>query len=119
MGIPERSNVTLFSAMTGWNASAIQLGTLAAEANSVVMYRMLGMAGLWSMPPSEMMRMSAEKGPAFIEGFVNATEAAGAGKPMDEVVTAFAEPLERTARSNRHRLERRGPKLTMGIESED
>lgn len=114
---PDRGN--LFEALSDWHSGVVRMGALAAEAQSVVVYRVLGFAGFWSVPPSEAVRMTAEKAPAFFESWVGASEAAGRGASFDAVVTAFAEPLEKAAQSNRQRLERRGPRLGYGFDPED
>ncbi|APZ53681.1 antifreeze protein [Salipiger abyssi] len=109
----------MFGQFNAWHESAVKLGLLATEAQSVVAYRMLGFSGLWSVPPSESIRMVAEKTPAFLTGWWDASQAWGNGASPEAVLVAWAEPLEEAARENRQRLARRGPKVTLGLETED
>ncbi|ANT61432.1 MULTISPECIES: antifreeze protein [Roseobacteraceae] len=103
-----------FGALTG---SMMRLGMLSAEAQSVIALRMLGFAGMWSVPSTEAYRMTAEKGPAFVQGWMRASQAMMMGAPAGTVITAFSAPLERKARSNRKRLSRRGPQFRPGQRS--
>ncbi len=62
-------------------------GVMLAEAQTVVLLRLWGMAGLWPVGPSESTRMVAEKWPAFLH---------------DAALT----PIARKTRANSRRLVR-------------
>ena len=100
----------MFAQMLAWQRSALKVASLAAEAQQVMAYRTLGMAGLWSVDPSENVRMVAEKSPALMQSWWSASRAVMGGAAPERVVLAWAGPLERRARSNRKRLAKRGPK---------
>jgi hypothetical protein len=87
------------------------LALLAWETQLVMTMRVLGMAGVWSVVPSENARMVSEKAPAWAEATQAATGAALAGKRPDEVAAAWAKPLRRRTSANALRLGRRGLKL--------
>ncbi len=89
--------------------TGIQALSLMAEAQSVMMYRMMGLSGMVSLTPLEKRRMLQEKPPAFAEAMMAATLAMLAGKAPTTVMEVSMEPLRRTARSNRQRLARRHP----------
>lgn len=90
--------------------SGIQLSALAWEAQMVVSMRMMGMAGLWSVTPSENHVMTAEKPEAFAKAASAAGKAAIAGKRSDEILNAWTRTLRRQTGSNMRRLAKRGPK---------
>lgn len=92
--------------------SGATLAMLAWETQLVMSMRLLGMAGLWSVVPTENARMMSEKGPAWAEAAQAATGAAMSGKRPDEVAAAWARPLRRHTSANARRLVRRGPKLS-------
>lgn len=77
------------------------------EAQAVIGYRMLGMAGLWPVAPSEMWRMTFEKGPAFAAANQGAMTAALAGQSPDKIAAAWLKPISGHTRSNEKRLSRR------------
>ncbi|SDE83456.1 hypothetical protein [Limimaricola pyoseonensis] len=85
--------------------------SLMAEAQAVIGYRMLGMAGLWAVTGSETDRMLAEKAPAFAEAMRHGGRAMIEGRRPDQIALAAMQPLGRKAAANRRRLARRGPKL--------
>ena len=89
------------------------LGMLAAETQMVMAMRIAGMAGAWSVLPSENQRMIDEKGPAFMEAAADAWMAAVAGKRPDQVLDAWTTSLRRKTGGNARRLLRRGPRLTI------
>ena len=91
--------------------SGADLAMLAWEAQLVMTMRLMGMAGLWSVVPTENGRMMSEKGPAFLEAAQSATQAAMTGCRPDQVVVAWARPLRKRTRANAHRLSKRGPRL--------
>lgn len=103
--------MNMFQDALAWQRSMLQLGALVAESQQVIAYRTLGMAGVWSVEPSENVRMVNEKGPAFMQSWWNASRAAMDGAAPERVLDAWTGPLEREARSNRKRLERRGPNI--------
>jgi len=91
-------------------ANALQIGFVMAEAQSVIAMRMMGMAGVWSVPKTENARMLSEKVHAFIKGSTDAGLAAASGKSPDAVTAAAIKPIRRATRSNHRRLTKRGPK---------
>lgn len=91
--------------------TATTLWWLGLETQMVMTYRMMGMAGLWSVTPSEDSRMVTEKLPAFNLAAAAGTRALLSGKRPDEVMLATARPLRRKTRSNVRRLSKRGPQI--------
>lgn len=91
--------------------TGVALWTLMSEAQAVMAYRMMGMAGYWTVHNTENERMYSEKGPAFVEANLAATRAAIDGKRFDQVAQAWMQPLQRKVSSNRRRLAKSGPKL--------
>jgi hypothetical protein len=83
---------------------------LGVETNSVIMLRMMGMAGVWNTPFDENWRMVAEKPKAFLKAGTNGVLAAMEGKDAVKVVDASLKPLNRATTSNRQRLAKRGPR---------
>lgn len=55
-----------------------------AEAQMVIGFRLMGMAGGWPVLPSESARMVQEKGPAFVKAAGAATAAAMKGTPRSD-----------------------------------
>ena len=94
-------------ARTGWT-----MAMLAWETQVVMTMRLLGMAGAWSVLPSENARMASEKAPAFAAAAHAATRAVVAGRRPDAVAAAWARPLRRRTSGNARRLARRGPRIT-------
>ncbi len=86
-----------------------QTALLAWESQMVIAMRLMGMAGAWSVLPSEDRRMVAEKPPALAEAAMAAGRAAMSGKRPDQVGTAWARSLRGTTGPNMRRLARRGP----------
>ncbi len=84
---------------------------MAAEAQAVIAYRIFGMAGIWSVTPSENSRMVSEKGPALMAANLAAWNAAMRGQRPDQVYSAWLAPIGRETRSNALRLGKRGPKM--------
>jgi len=82
-----------------------------AEAQTVIGYRLMGMAGFWSVTPSENSRMVAEKIPAFAASMRGGAMAAMSGKPPAQIIDAAVRPLGRKTRANSRRLAKRGPRL--------
>lgn len=88
-----------------------QMTLLAWEANMVSAMRLMGMAGLWSVLPSEDRRMVEEKPAAFLAAAQAASLAAVTGRRPDQVATAWSRSLRGRTGANARRLARRGPKL--------
>ena len=84
--------------------------TLAAEAQTVITLRTLGMLGLWNTGKSENQRMVSEKTQAFTEAAQAAAFAIARGQRPDQVVLAGLKPLRRKTRPNVARLTKAGPK---------
>lgn len=103
--------MNIFEDALSWQRSMLQLGSLVAESQQVIAYRTLGMAGIWSVAPTETKQMVNEKGPALMQSWLGASRAAMDGAAPDRVLDAWTGPLERKARSNRKRLARRGLNL--------
>lgn len=82
-------------------------GRMLGEANAVIGYRLLGMAGLWPVAPSETMRMTLEKAPAFAAAQMAAWQAVLSGSSPDRVMAAWLRPIGRRTRANQRRLARR------------
>ena len=93
--------------------TSLGLGMLAAETQMVMAMRIAGMAGAWSVLPSENQRMVEEKGPAFAEAAYVVWIAMLAGKRPDEVLDAWTRSLRKKTGGNARRLARRGPRLTI------
>ena len=91
--------------------SGSDLAMLAWETQLVMTMRLMGMAGFWSVVPTESDRMMSEKAPAFAEAIRAATGAAMSGCRPDEVAVAWARPLRKRTRANARRLSRRGPRF--------
>ena len=100
--------------MLAWQRSALRVASLTAEAQQVIAYRALGFSGLWSVDPSESLRRVTEKSPALMQSWWSASRAVMGGAAPERVISAWATPLERKARSNRKRLQRRGPNTGFG-----
>jgi hypothetical protein len=89
----------------------LEMGQLMLETQMVMTYRILGLAGLWTVNKSENRRMVAEKAPAFIKASQAASAAAARGARPDEVVAAWVQPLRRATSSNAKRLGKSGPRF--------
>jgi hypothetical protein len=88
-------------------ALGVRTAQMLVEANTVIAFRVLGMAGGWPVSPSENSRMVLEKGPAFIRAYGDAAQAVMKGKRPDEIAEAALRPISRKTRSNAKRLSRR------------
>ena len=91
--------------------SAMLLNRLAWEAQMVVGMRMLGMAGLWSVPSGESDTMFSEKPPVFANAAVAASAAALRGGRPDQIMDAWTRTIRRKTGANVRRLSKRGPKI--------
>ena len=86
---------------------------LAAEAQTVIALRTLGMLGLWNTSPGEYSRMGFEKAEAFSQAAMAATTAAMNGARPDQVAMAAIKPLQRKTKSNVARLMKAGPRTKL------
>ena len=84
--------------------------TLAAEAQTVITLRTLGMMGLWNTGKSENQLMVSEKTQAFTQSAHAAAAAIARGARPDQVAIAGLKPLRRKTRTNVARLTKAGPK---------
>ncbi|MEE4189408.1 MAG: hypothetical protein V2I76_13290 [Roseobacter sp.] len=91
--------------------NSMQMAMMAAEAQAVIAMRLWGMAGVWSVPPSEKTRMVSEKLRAATISNGAAVQAALRGGGPDQVFAAALKPYRRRTRANSRRLTRRGIKL--------
>lgn len=91
---------TMQAGFAGWR--------MMAEAQTVIAYRMLGMAGIWATDGGENSRMFSEKGPALWSAQMAATSAMMRGARPDEIFSAWVKPIGLKTRSNASRLSKRG-----------
>jgi hypothetical protein len=90
--------------LLGWQTSV-----MLAESQAVIAMRLMGLAGVWAVGPSETLRMVSEKPAAYARAAEAAGRAAFAGKSPHQVAGAALKPLRRKTRANSRRLARRGP----------
>lgn len=90
-------------------ALSLKTGMMLMEAQAVIAMRMLGMAGMWRVTPSEVARMSSEKVAAVGQSAVAASQAVMTGKSPAFIADVALKPIARRTRSNVKRLARRGP----------
>ena len=88
----------------------LNTGVMMAEAQTVVVLRLWGMAGLWPVSPSETSRMVAEKWPAFLSAYGAAGAAAMKGHGPHRIAAAALRPIARKTRANSRRLVRARPR---------
>lgn len=88
----------------------ITMTMMSAEATAVIAMRLMGMAGLWSVPEGENLRMVQEKNVAFAQAGLAAATAAMAGHAPAMIASAAVKPLRRATRLNTRRLTRSGAK---------
>lgn len=88
--------------------NAMQVCFVLAEAQGVMAMRLMGLAGVWSVPKTENRRMLSEKVFAFVKGTTDASVAAWAGKSPDKVAALAIKPIRQTTRANHKRLTKRG-----------
>jgi hypothetical protein len=86
--------------------------SLAAEAQTVIALRTLGMVGLWNVSHDEHSRMVSEKTEAFAQSAKATAKAIARGHRPDQIAMAGMKPLQRKTRPNVARLTRSGPKTT-------
>jgi hypothetical protein len=90
-----------------WWSLSVRTAQMLAEAQTVIAFRLMGMAGGWPVTSSESRRMVLEKGPAFVRAGGAAMQAAMKGRRPDQVLGAALSPIGRKTRSNARRLSRR------------
>jgi hypothetical protein len=84
----------------------LRTGVMLAEAQTVIVLRLWGMAGLWPVSPSETTRMVAEKWPAFLHAAGAAGAAAMKGQEPHRIASAALRPIAKKTRANSRRLAR-------------
>ncbi|WP_420556399.1 antifreeze protein [Roseovarius sp.] len=89
-------------------SNAFQAAMIVAEAQAVIAMRMWGIAGVWSVTPSENSRMVSEKAFALTRAATDAGTAALRGRRADQVVAAAMKPIRQKTRANARRLAKRG-----------
>ena len=77
---------------------------LSFEANTVIGLRMMGLAGLWPVAPSEISRMITEKQFAFARSATAAGMSAISGNLPDQVLKAAIAPVRASTTANVKRL---------------
>jgi hypothetical protein len=88
---------------------SLKTGMMLMEAQMVIGMRMMGMAGMWRVTPSENSRMVSEKLEAVQQSAMSATRAALQGKSPAVIVDHALKPIRRRTKANAKRLTRRGP----------
>jgi hypothetical protein len=88
---------------------SIRTATMLAEAQMVIGMRMLGMAGMWRVSPTENARMVSEKVSAVQDATLAASKAAMQGKSPATIADHALKPISRRTSANAKRLSRRGP----------
>ncbi|WP_128516268.1 antifreeze protein [Tabrizicola thermarum] len=88
---------------------SIRTATMLAEAQMVIAMRLLGMAGMWRVSPSENARMVSEKMDAVQQSAFSATRAVMQGKSPAAIADVALKPISRRTSANAKRLARRGP----------
>lgn len=97
-----------------WWAIGLRTAQMMAEAQTVMAFRLMGLAGTWPVSPSESSRMISEKAPAFLRAGGAAMQAAMQGKRPDQIFDAALKPIGRKTRSNAKRLSRSRTKSRAG-----
>tara|TARA_R110000787_G_scaffold19617_2_gene58699 strand:- start:1188 stop:1499 length:312 start_codon:yes stop_codon:yes gene_type:complete len=90
--------------------NAIQLAHIMAEAQSVIGMRLMGMAGLWSVPASEDRNMILKKIQAMVRAGTDVTVLMLRGGRPDQIAAAALKPYRQKTRANAKRLGKRGLK---------
>lgn len=96
------------SNMFDYLSAGANVWRLGVETNSVILLRMMGMAGIWNTPFDENWRMVAEKPKVFIKSGRDGMVAAMEGKDPAKVVNASIKHLNEATNENRKRLVDRG-----------
>ena len=86
---------------------ALEVTRMMVEAQQVIVLRMTGMAGVWSMGSEEHQRMVEEKVAAMTESARAVVVAGMAGKSPGTVAMAAIRPLRRRTRANASRLRKK------------
>lgn len=89
---------------------SINTTVMLAQAQSVIAMRMMGMAGVWTVSPSENNRMVAEKMRAGMQSGLAAQRSALSGGSLTDIAEAALAPVKRATAANARRLTRGGPK---------
>ncbi|MDN5786294.1 antifreeze protein [Pseudorhodobacter sp.] len=89
---------------------SVEMGMMMAEAQMVIVMRMMGMAGVWNVTKGENKRMVSEKTTALIASGFAAQKAIAAGADPTGAALAAMRPLRSKTRANARRLSGRGPK---------
>jgi hypothetical protein len=84
--------------------------SLAAEAQTVIALRTMGMLGLWNTSAGENKRMVAEKTEAFTKSAIAAGGAIARGASPHQIALAGMRPLRAKTKPNVARLTKAGPK---------
>ena len=79
-----------------------------AEAQAVIGFRVLGMAGIWSVSPNENARMITEKTKALRQSASAASRSAMQGNPLEKVFSSALIPIGNKTSANYKRLSKRG-----------
>lgn len=96
------------SNMFDYLSTGANVWRLGVETNSVILLRMMGMAGIWNTPFDENWRMMAEKPKVFINSGRDGMVAAMEGKDPAKVMDASIKHLNDATNENRKRLVDRG-----------
>ncbi|MFV0359500.1 antifreeze protein [Tropicimonas sp.] len=84
--------------------TGLEAGMLGVEASLVIAYRVYGAFGFNPLTSEELVRMIAEKPPAFAASAVAAGIAAACGLRPDQVLAAAIRPLRKETNRNLRRL---------------
>lgn len=76
------------------------------QTQTVMMMRLTGMAGMWTLAPGETSRMVTEKQQAFMQSSLAGMSAAMRGQGPDRILNAAMQPLSRKTSANSKRLGR-------------
>ena len=86
----------------------LQTSRMLTDAQTVVVLRVWGMAGLWPVAPAESSRMVMEKWPTFLRSAGAAGAAAMKGHTPHRIAEAALRPIRIKTRANSRRLVRGG-----------
>ncbi|NEX45639.1 antifreeze protein [Pseudotabrizicola algicola] len=89
---------------------SINTSIMLVQAQSVIAMRMMGMAGVWTVLPSENSRMVSEKLRAVVMAGAAAQKSALSGGSATQIAEAALAPVHRATAANARRLTRSGPK---------
>ena len=87
---------------------ALQSGMMLAEANMVIVMRVMGMGGMWRVSPAENARMVQEKTDAAVASGAAMSRAIMAGQSPAKLALAGIKPVRDKTRANASRLAKRG-----------